>query len=98
MDMLVARTLLVSMVKNKSWHSNLIVAVNIRKYKKQGEISSEYIRSKLHPMAIFSTKKSSHMGAFFRSQCPLAIRFLALAHITSSETIFYFNLITYWQK
>ena len=63
---------------------------------KNGEIISKFIGSKLLPMAIFSTKKSSHMGAFFRSQCPLAIRFLALAHIKSSETIFYFNLITYW--
>ena len=41
-------------------------------------------------VATFNTKKSSHMGAFFRSQCPLAIRFLALAHTTWQETIFFF--------
>ena len=81
MDLLVVRTLLVSMGRNKTWHSNLILTVIIQKYQKQGEISSEFIRSKPLPMAILSTKKSSHMGAFFRSQCPLAIRFLALAHI-----------------
>ena len=79
--MLVVRTSLVCMAKSKSWHTNLIVAVIIRKYQKLGEKSSEFIRSKPLPMAIFSTKKRSHMGAFFRNQCPLAIRFLALAHI-----------------
>ena len=37
----------------------------------------------------YTTKKRSHMGAFFRSQCPLAMMILALAHIEWSEIIFY---------
>ena len=51
------------------------------------KITSQFIRLKNRFVATFSTKKSSQMGAFFRSQCPLAIRFLVLAHIKSSETI-----------
>ena len=66
MDLLVVRTLIVSMVKNKSWHTNLILAVIIRKYKKKRKISSEFIRLKPLPMAIFSTKKSSHMSGDFK--------------------------------
>ena len=78
MDFLVAHTLIVCIVKNKSWHTNLIFVVIIRKYQKKGEISLEVIRQKLLPMAIFSTKKSSHMESIFRGQCPLVISFLPL--------------------
>ena len=81
-DLLVVHTLIVSMVKNKSWHSNLILALIIRENQKQGEISTEFSRSKLLPMAIFSTKKSSQMGVFFCGQCPLVMMILALVDIS----------------
>ena len=65
-DFLVVRTLLVCMVKNKTWQSNLILSVIIRKYWKHRKISSVFIRSKPLPMAIISTKKSSHMNGVFK--------------------------------
>ena len=80
-DFLVAHTSIVCMVKNKIWHSNLIFLVIIQKYQKKGEISSEFIRPKLLSMAMFSTKKSSHLGAFFCGQCPLVLSFLLLVDI-----------------
>ena len=68
MDKLVVRALLFSIVKNKSWHSNLVLSEIIHKYQKQGEISTEFIRPNHFTMAIFTTKKSFHMGAFSRAE------------------------------
>ena len=65
MDFLVAHTLLVSMVKNKSWQSNLILAVIIQKYQKQGEISSEIIRSKDTSYGHIQHEKKLPYGSFF---------------------------------
>ena len=64
MDFLIVCNLLVCMVKNKSWQSDLILAVIIRKYQKQDEISSEFTRSKPLLIAIFSTKKAPKWPLF----------------------------------
>ena len=61
MDFLVVCPLLVSMVKNKSWHSHYFSGHH-QVVSKTGEIILKFIRSKLFPMAIFSPKKSSHMA------------------------------------
>ena len=86
MDFLIVRNLLVSMEKNKSWHSNLILTVIIQKYQKQGEISSEFIRSNLLPMAIFNTKRKPHMAQnFIAFQLQRKITFVMFSSMPGDE-------------
>ena len=68
MVFLVVRALLVSMAKNKSWHSNLVFAVIIRKYQKTRRNKFGIYATQTSYYGHVQHEKKLHMGAFFRAE------------------------------
>ena len=77
MDFLIVRTLLVSMGKNKSWYSNLILSVIIRKPK---------IRS--NKFGIYPIKTSSYGHIQYEKKLPYGDFFLLWAMVLKNLDLF----------